>query len=139
MPILKGPITTINKDLSQAERDLGVDLKLTGDNDLQVNNFGDIDLIAGVQNAAQVVKVRLGIEPGGLLFHPDIGTDLLIGEKTKNAFEIKTQIIRSLIRDDRFDNVDVDVTVNGGYIFVDLRVKLVIMDLEVPLQFAVPT
>lgn len=138
MPIIRSVDSVIVQNLSEAEKQLGVDLKLNEDNDLELNNLNDIKLVAGGANAAQAVKVRLGIEPGGLLFHPEIGTDLLIGEKTKNAFFLKTQIIRSLTKDVRFSNIDCNVTVSGDVVVVDLRVTLKNTGIEVPLQFAVP-
>lgn len=138
MPVIRSAESPITKTLTEQERQLGVDLKLTNTNDLELNNLNDFKLIAGGANAAQAIKVRLGIEPRGLLFHPEIGTDLMIGEKTKDAFLIKTQIIQSLSQDQRFENVDASVTIQGGFVFADIRVALINTGLEVPLQFAVP-
>jgi hypothetical protein len=139
MAILRGPENALTKNLSEFEKSLGVDLKINQDGDLELNNLNDLKLVAGVQNAAQAVYVKLNVEPGGLVYHPELGTSLQIGEKTKNALEIKTQILQSLTRDARFDNVDVTVQVLGDVILVDLRVTLANTGIEVPLQFAVPT
>lgn len=138
MPVIRGVDSVITKNLTEQEKQLGVDLKLTKTNDLELNNLKDFSLVAGGANAAQAVKIRLGIEPRGLLYHPEIGTDLLIGEKTKDAFLIKTQIIQSLSKDDRFEDVDASVSIQGGFIFADIRVALVDTGLTVPLQFAIP-
>jgi hypothetical protein len=127
----------ITKDLSESEKTLGVDLKLSPEGDLEMSNLKDFKLVAGGQNAAQAVRLKLEIEPGGLVYHPEIGTDLRIGEKTSNAFEIKMQILSSLSSDERFENVAANVTVLGGTILVDLRVTLKSTGIEVPLQFSV--
>jgi hypothetical protein len=127
----------ITKDLSEVEKNLGVDLKISQDGDLEISNLKDLKLIAGGQNAAQAVRLKLEIEPGGLVYHPEIGTNLRIGEKTLSAFEIKMQILNSLSTDPRFDKVFVNVSVFGGTIVVDMRVTLSNTGIEVPLQFAV--
>jgi hypothetical protein len=137
MAILRGPENSLTKNLTELEKSLGVDLKINQDGDLELNNLNDLKLVAGVQNAAQAVYIKLNVEPGGLVYHPELGTSLQIGEKTKNALEIKTQILQSLTRDARFDNVDVTVQVLGDIILVDLRVTLANTGIEVPLQFAV--
>lgn len=137
MPILKGKETVLSKALSEAEKQMGVDLKINKDGDLELDNRSDFKLIAGVKNAAQAVYLRLTIEPGGLLYHPQIGTNLQIGEKTKDAFTIKTQILASLLSDPRFENVETSVRIEGDVVFVDLFVKLLRTDLTVPFQFNV--
>ncbi|NIT99517.1 MAG: hypothetical protein GWN01_00790 [Nitrosopumilaceae archaeon] len=137
MAVIKKPLTSLTKDLTEAERKLGVDLKLTADNDLELSNLGDIRLASAGQNAAQAIKIKLFTEVGSILLHPEIGTNLQIGEKTKNAFQIQTQIIRSLSRDERFENVNATVTVDGNTVFVDLTVSLSDTGIEVPLRFAV--
>jgi hypothetical protein len=127
----------ITKDLSEAEKNLGVDLKISQDGDLEISNLKDLKLVAGGHNAAQAVRLKLEIEPGGLIYHPEIGTNLRIGEKTLSAFEIKMQILKSLSTDPRFEKVFVNVSVLGGTIVVDMRVTLSNTGIEVPLQFAV--
>lgn len=139
MPVIDTADSTITKSLSESERKLGVDLKLTADGDLEFNNLNDIKLIAGGANAAQAIRIKLEVEPGGLLFHPNIGTDLQIGSKVKDAFTIKTQILRSMIQDPRFSNVDVDVKVLDDVVIVDLKVRIADTDMDVPMQFTIPT
>lgn len=135
MPIIQGPEFAITRDLSAAEKELGVDLSLNKDGDLQLNNLNDFELLAGARNAAQAAKLKLQIEPGGLVYHPAIGTDLRIGEKTKNAFDIQTQILRSLAQDPRFEDIDVKVQVSGNTVIVTLFLTLANTGVSVPLQF----
>lgn len=137
MSVLRKPDNNITANLTEAEKNLGVDLKLTKDYDLELSNLGDFKLVAGGANAAQAALLKLFIEPGGLLFHPEIGTDLQIGEKTSNAFDIQAQVIRSLSKDPRFQSVSARVQVDGGTVFVDAKITLAESGIEVPLQFAV--
>lgn len=134
--ILRGPENSVTKNLSELEKSLGVDLKINQDGDLELSNLNDFKLVAGVNNAAQAIFIKLNLEPRSLLYHPEIGTDLQIGNKTKDAFNIKVQILRSITLDDRFDNVDAVVRVLGDVVLTDLRVTLANTGVEVPLQFA---
>ncbi len=137
MPILRGPENPATRDLTEAEKQLGVDLRVDKDGDLVLNNLNDFELIAGGANAGQAVRLALQIEPGGLVYHPSKGTDLQIGEKTKDAFLLKSQIIKSIIQDARVEDVKVTVQVNGGTIFVQLFVGLVNTGLLIPLEFVI--
>ena len=134
---LRKPESKATQNLTEVEKQFGIDLKLTPDNDLQLTNTGDFALIAGGANAGQAVKIKLFTEPGGILFHPEIGTDLKIGEKVTNAFELQTQIIRSLSKDPRFEDVQATVQVQGSTIFVNARVTLANTGQQVPLKFVV--
>lgn len=137
MTILKGRETNITRNLSEVEKQLGVDLKLNKDGDLELSNLGDIKLISGAENAGQALFLKLNIEPGGLIYHPAIGVPLRIGEKINSALDIKLAIIRSLRKDERFDDVRVKVDILGQTAIIDLRVTLSNTGKEVPLQFAI--
>lgn len=136
--IIRGKEFPITKNLTESEKQLGVDLKINKDGDLELNNLGDFKLVAGGSNAAQAVVIKLNVEPGGLVYHPSIGTDLQIGEKTKDAFTIKTQIIKSLSQDPRFENVDVKIQISGDVVFVSVRLTIKNTGIQVPFQFVVP-
>ena len=71
------------------------------------------------------------------LYHPSLGSGLSIGRKTLDAFEIKTQILRSLSKDVRFEDVNAKVQVDGGAVLVSLTVRIKNTDQQIPLQFAV--
>lgn len=137
MPIFRKAENSATKNLSEAEKALGVDLKLNEDNDLELNNLSDLKLVSGVDNAAQAVKIKLGIEPKGLVYHPSLGTALFIGSKITNLFLVKTQILKSLTQDPRFENISVNITAENNVIFVDIRITLTNTGTEIPLQFSV--
>lgn len=135
--ILRGKETNITRNLSEVEKQLGVDLKLNQDGDLEISNLGDFKLIAGAENAAQALTLKLSIKPGGLVYHPSIGVDLQIGEKITNAVQIKTQLLKSLTQDERFQDPKVNVTILGNTVIIDMSVVIANTGKSVPLQFAV--
>lgn len=136
MPVLSKPVNDFTISQTQVERDLGVDLQLGEDGDLILGNNNDLQLVTGASNAAQAVRIRLGIQPGGLLYHPEIGVSLQIGSKTVSASRISNQIQSSIASDDRFENVRVRVQIQGSVVLVDLTVSIVDTGIEIPLQFA---
>lgn len=135
--IFPKPINNLTANMTELERQMGVDIKLGSDGDLELNNISDFNLTSGVQNAAQAAYLKLFIEPGGLVYHPEIGTNLQIGEKITSALGIQTQIVSSLSKDTRFENVRASVQVLGDTILVNLSLTLTNTGREVPLKFAV--
>jgi hypothetical protein len=136
MGVLRNKQYNITKGLSQTEKDLGVDLKINADGDLEMSNLKDLKLTAGAENAAQALRIKLEVEQGSIPFHPGIGTNLQIGEKTKDAFAIKTSALNSILADSRFESARVNVSVSGGTYILDIFVRLRNTDLEVPVQLA---
>jgi len=137
MPVLNSPESALLSKLTEYEKQLGIDLKLTSDGDLELNNLNDVKLVAGASNVAQALKIKLGIEPGSLPYHPSLGANLNIGEKSRSASEIKANILRSLLQDPRFENVNVFVQQEGSIYYIEIRVVLINTNLEIPLQFTV--
>lgn len=136
MGILRNKQYNITKGLSQTEKDLGVDLKINSDGDLEISNLKDLKLVAGAQNAAQALRLKLEVNQGSLPFHPTIGTNLQIGEKTKDAFAIKTSLLSSILADPRFESARVNVSVLGAIYVLDIFVRIRNTDNEVPVQLA---
>lgn len=136
MGVLRNKQYNITRGLSQTEKDLGVDLKINADGDAEMSNLKDLKLTAGAENAAQALRIKLEVEQGSIPFHPSIGTNLQIGEKTKDAFAIKTSALNSILSDSRFESARVNVSVSGGTYILDIFVRLRNTDLEVPVQLA---
>jgi hypothetical protein len=136
MGVLRNRQYNITKGLSQTEKDLGVDLKINTDGDLEMSNLKDLKLVAGAQNAAQALRLKLEINQGSLPFHPAIGSNLQVGEKTKDAFAIKTSVLSSILADPRFESARVNVSVLGGIYVLDIFVRIRNTDNEVPVQLA---
>ena len=135
MTILNNKEQNITKDLPFSEKKMGVDLKITGINDLELNNVQDFSLIAGVNNVAQAAGIKLKTEVKGNRYHPLIGVDYPVGSKTSSAISLRFDIIRSLRQDDRFDVVDVFVGIDGNVYFININLRVLNNDINIPLQF----
>jgi phage baseplate assembly protein W len=55
---------------------LGTDLALTPDGDLILTEHGDLQLVSGVDNAKQMIRVRLQTNPDTYIFGDDLGSQL---------------------------------------------------------------
>lgn len=137
MGIIRKKESPLTKDMTEFEKNLGVDLKLADTGDLEINNRRDITLISGLRNAAQAAVLRLLTEKGSWLLHPALGTTLQVGDKNTRLFDLQAQIIASLSVDSRFENVSVNLEILGNTVVVDLLVTLAGTGLQVPFQFAV--
>lgn len=128
----------ISKFLTQSEKNLGVDLRIDENNDLVFANFGDFDLYAGVDNIAQAILVRLGLEPGSLKRHPELGVGLEIGRKVKNLGTIRNRIVSTLVQDSRIDSVPfLDLQQEGNTTLINMIVKIRDLAEPVPLEIVV--
>lgn len=139
MAILKNQPGNINAKLPYAQQQLGVDLRLTAEGDLEINNLNDISLIAGIENVAQAVFLKLNVEPLGNRYHPAIGVNLPIGEKSVDATQLRMEILTSLRQDDRLQDPTVRVQVSGNVYLVDITAKILSQTLSIPLQFVAGT
>ena len=126
MTILKNKEYQITKDLPHSEKELGVDLKLDTSSDLEVNNLSDIALVAGINNVSQATFVKLSTETRGNRYHPAIGVEYPIGEKTVGAVNLRFDILRSLRQDPRYGKVDVKVEVNGNVYLITINLSVLI-------------
>ncbi|NBW98517.1 hypothetical protein EBR03_02980 [bacterium] len=128
----------ITKFLTQSEKNLGVDLRIDENNDLVFANFGDFDLYAGIDNIAQAILIRLGLEPGSLKRHPELGVGLEIGRKVKNVGEIRNRITNTLVQDPRIDSVPyLNVQQEGNATLINMIVKIRNLNEPVPLEIVV--
>ena len=71
------------------------------DRDFDIDNYGDLSSLIGLQNIAQRISHRLEIEKGELVYHPDYGTNLyqILGRKEpfikkRTEIEIKDTILQ---------------------------------------------
>lgn len=114
---------------------LGSDLALDANGDLIINAQGDVQIVSGQDNVAQMIRVRLQTMPDSYLFGSDLGSDLgkmvdaplnppnlkLIEQYVHNALIVDSRIsqinsIRVVDPDDGTDRlfVTVNVTIVGN-------------------------
>lgn len=125
----------ITKGMSEAEKSLGVDIRLNEDGDFVISNIKDLDLVAGVENMVQACAMKLALEKGSLKRHRGLGVGLLIGRKSSNSIkEIRDDVIATFSADSRVDQIPyVDVRQEGGTLFLNMLVKLKDVEQPVPI------
>jgi len=132
--VLRNKQYSITRFLSEAEKNLGVDLMINADGDLILTNTSDFSLIAGVGNLVQAIGIKLLLERGSLKRHPSIGTDLQIGSKTTNLAEIRDQIVGSLGTDPRIESIPfVQLFQESGTTRINLILKIKQLEQPVPI------
>ena len=124
-----------------SERDLfGTDIKLDDDYDIVLDSAtSDIKTLEGLENLAQAIIVRVLMQRGSLMLHPNLGTDLEVGEKALNINDISYQVRKTLEADNRIQSIIyVGVTQESSSVLIDMVLKLRGLDLpvRVPLTLA---
>lgn len=138
--IKKRGTSRIIRELTTAEKDLGVDLRLTATNDLAVDTqIPDLKLIAGLNNAAQALGISIGVEKGSLLYHPNKGISPQIGKKDSlTAGELGLEIESSILSDKRFLALnELSVTRDGLSVAIGAVVSIRNLNKPVPLKLDV--
>ena len=127
--------------ITQKQKNLfGTDIKLDENNDIALDPAtNDVKTVEGVENLAQAIITRILMQRGALLLHPNLGTDLEIGEKSINTSDVSYQIRKTLETDDRIDPIIyVGVTQESSAVSINMVVRLKGSDLpvRVPITFA---
>lgn len=131
----KGKQTDVTANLSELEKSLGADLKVTKDFDLAIGNNGDLQVIVGPENMAQAVVLKLGYEKGEVRNNPGIGVGLGIGKKFPPLSQIKDDLIASMTQDARIERVeDLALERNGSELKMTFNLKIKNIDIPVPVQ-----
>ena len=135
------PEIFITQNLSETERNLGVDIRVDKDNqtfDFIIGNNNDVQLVAVGDNAAQAVIIKLALDKGSLKYHPEIGVGLNIGEKINQGIDVRDQIVVSVLSDPRFDNIkDFSFSIDGSTISIYMTLIVKNLIAPVPLTLKV--
>lgn len=128
-------LTSITKNLTEQERKLGVDLKIDSDGNLIFNAKKDIDLCYGFENIKQAIMLKLAYERGSLMYHPEVGVGLFIGDNNDIMIDELTQSIReTILADKRFASISgLKLKKVDNAVYLDLKVVLANTKKEVPL------
>lgn len=133
--IPKGAPNRLVAGLSEIEKSLGVDLKVNDEFDLIIMNSGDVDMIAGLQNMAQAVVLKLGYERGELRNHPTLGIGVQVGSKFNTLEEIRDRILDSLLQDPRVETITgLSLRRDGPALFLNFEIIIKRVDNPIPLQ-----
>jgi len=133
--VIKNKEYNITKGLEEAEKGLGVDIRITEDGDLAISNTKDLDLLAGMNNMGQACALKMGYKTGSLKRHPGIGTDLQIGRKAASSINvIRDQIVSSFTSDNRVESIPfIQLQQEGGTIEINMLLKLKGADQPIPI------
>jgi len=134
--VFVGPENKFNRNLTETEKRLGIDIKLNDEFDISFNNRGDVDVIVGGANARQAITLIVRTTPGDLRLHPEFGAALTIGEKNLTPELLFDQISDSILSDPRFDRIDnFELAVDGSVIVITLNLFVTESATPVPLTF----
>jgi hypothetical protein len=141
-PIINGfsevPNTLVNhltKDLDVVEKSLGVDFEVTKEFDLVLSNSGDISLVAGVQNLAQAIVLKLGYEKGELIEHPSLGVGVQVGSKFKSLENIRDSLLKTISQDSRIASVqNVALRRKSSSLYMTFEILVKQVDQPVPIE-----
>ena len=135
-----GAQISITDGLSQVEKNIGVDLRVDIETfDMILSNGGDIEAIAGAQNMAQAIILRLNYEKGDLLSNPEVGVGLIVGTKSQNLNAIRDDIIRSLTQDPRIEGIsNFTLSRDGPELRIRFFANIKQVDQPVPVELALP-
>lgn len=138
--VKKNKSYNVTASMSEAEKSLGVDIRLTEDGDLAISNTNDLDLIGGIENFAQALTMRLSLEKGSLKRHSFIGTSLQTGRKaTASALsDLKQEIVTSVTSDPRVLSMPfIELKQEGGTISINMIVMVRNVEQPVPIPITV--
>lgn len=123
-----------NRNLTETEKRLGIDFKLSEDFDFILNNNNDFEVITGGNNVGQAIRIKFNLTKGDLKYHKNIGIGLPIGEKITNADKLYDEIVNTILQDPRFEKInDFNLMIDGSTIVVKLNLSVVESSTPVPL------
>lgn len=126
------------KGLTELEKSLGTDLKLTGDFDLSLSNAGDLEVVSGATNMAQAVLVKLGYQKGEVMRYPEMGANVIPGTKFPPIEAIKDGITNTLLQDSRIQAIeDLSIIRDGSALYLTFNLKIKQIDIPVPVKIKV--
>lgn len=126
------------RGLSEMEKSLGTDLKVTSDFDLSISNAGDLEVISGAPNMAQAVILKLSYERGEVMRYPELGANLRVGTKFPPIETIKDGLTNSLLQDTRIEGVeDLSIIRDGSAAYLTFNLKIKQIDIPVPVKIKV--
>jgi hypothetical protein len=132
------PASVANVDLVGISK---VDLLLTPDGDLAVNNSGDFQLAAGIPNLIQALAIKFGTTLGSNLLEPSFGLGLKIGTSLADfsAKDTYNQIVKMVTSDPRFQGLTgFQINQSGPAIGINLGVQITGQSGLLPIGFQLP-
>ena len=115
-----------------------IDFLLDANNDLAINNSGQLGLASGITNLLQALRLKILTAKGQNFFHPIYGAGIQIGNSTSMAQipKFKDNFIQAVQSDSRFNEViGLTVALQNGALFVSGTVVLSQNSSSLPFNF----
>lgn len=125
-----------NENASEIERQMGVDLKLSDQFDLILDNSDDFALSSGGANLKQAIKLKISHRKNDLMYHPDIGLGVIVGEKTPPSPEkIVSELESQITSDPRVGSISqLQLAIVNNAISLNMRIKAKESDMPIPVE-----
>jgi hypothetical protein len=124
-----------SEQLTQFEKSLGTDFKLTSNFDLSLGSDQDLQIISGTQNVAQAVVLKLGIEQGELISNPTIGVGIQVGGVIPDLNQVRDDLIKTLTQDNRIAGVNnLTIYQKNSALWMTFQLFIKQLDIPVPLD-----
>ena len=104
-----------------------VDFLMTPDNDLALNNEGDVRVANGLTNLVQAMKLKVITEKNSLFDHPGYGLSISIGSSVSDLTgpQLLNDLTSMVISDSRFSSIKrLSVNLRDQAVFMDLAVNI---------------
>jgi len=115
-----------------------IDLLLTEDFDVAINNQGDFRLAAGLTNLIQALKIKFFTERGSILTDPSFGLGLTPGSNITDidANNLFRDISALVTQDPRFEKIErLEINLNGPVLEISVKIVLANRMGVVPITF----
>ena len=115
-----------------------IDILLTEEFDIAINNQGDMRLAAGLTNLIQALKIKLFTERGSILTDPSFGISIAPGRSIADikVDDLLKDIGGLILKDARFESIDsLEISLNGPTLEISLKVVLANRLGVVPITF----
>lgn len=125
-----------NQNASELEKSMGVDLRLSDTFDLVMDTSNDFLLSAGGSNLKQGLRIKLTLQKGDLMYHPQIGVGIIVGEKTPaSPNTILGEIEDVILSDVRVQKInELQLAIVSNAISIKLRVNAAENGAQIPLE-----
>lgn len=126
------------RGLSELEKSLGTDLKLTPDFDLSLSNSNDLEVVSGASNLAQAVILKLSYEKGEVMRYPEMGANLTPGRKFPPVEAIKDGLTNTLLQDTRIERIEnLSIVRDNSSAHLTFTIKVKSIDIPVPIRIKI--
>jgi len=139
-PNFYNPIQIINENietvqLTDVERKLGIDLKLSDEGDLVIGTDGDLRQVMGIRNGVQALKHKYTTPIGSLRPHPQYGLIKFYGRKFReDEFTlVEAEVRRTTATDPRFNGLN-KVQIVRERDKIGISVEAAFANIDAPIQ-----